>query len=47
MSKDHYPYDVAEWERIEKAGGWVDENGRLNGTLAMSRAIGDYEFKSD
>jgi hypothetical protein len=35
-----------EWERIERVGGFVDENGRLNGTLAMSRAFGDFEFKS-
>lgn len=47
MSKDHRPYDIPEWERIEHAGGWVDENGRLNGTLAMSRALGDHEFKSN
>lgn len=47
MSKDHRPYDIPEWERIEHAGGWVCENGRLNGTLAMSRALGDYEFKSN
>jgi serine/threonine protein phosphatase PrpC len=47
LSQDHLPYNVAEWERIEKAGGFVDEKGRLNGTLAMSRAFGDVEFKSE
>jgi serine/threonine protein phosphatase PrpC len=47
LSQDHLPYNVQEWERIEKAGGFVDEKGRLNGTLAMSRAFGDFEFKSE
>ena len=30
--------------RIEKAGGEVRQ-GRVNGCLAVSRSLGDYEFK--
>ena len=35
---------VAEKARICAAGGFVDF-GRVNGNLALSRAIGDFEFK--
>lgn len=35
---------VAEKSRICAAGGFVDF-GRVNGNLALSRAIGDFEFK--
>lgn len=35
---------VAEKARIQAAGGFVDF-GRVNGNLALSRAIGDFEFK--
>jgi serine/threonine protein phosphatase PrpC len=34
----------AEKARIQAAGGFVDF-GRVNGNLALSRAIGDFEFK--
>jgi protein phosphatase PTC2/3 len=33
-----------EKSRIMAAGGFVDY-GRVNGNLALSRAIGDFEFK--
>lgn len=33
-----------EKNRITAAGGFVDF-GRVNGNLALSRAIGDFEFK--
>jgi protein phosphatase 2C family protein 2/3 len=36
--------DIAEKARICAAGGFVDF-GRVNGNLALSRAIGDFEFK--
>ena len=35
---------VGERARICAAGGFVDF-GRVNGNLALSRAIGDFEFK--
>ena len=35
---------IAERSRICAAGGFVDF-GRVNGNLALSRAIGDFEFK--
>src|SRR5947207_13953318 len=36
--------DPGEKARIIAAGGFVDF-GRVNGNLALSRAIGDFEFK--
>ncbi|OAQ74575.1 protein phosphatase 2C [Purpureocillium lilacinum] len=44
MSQDHKPQLEAEKNRITAAGGFVDF-GRVNGNLALSRAIGDFEFK--
>ncbi|CEI95336.1 Putative Protein phosphatase [Rhizopus microsporus] len=44
LSFDHKPTNEVEMERIIKAGGFV-EFGRVNGNLALSRAIGDFEFK--
>ena len=35
---------AGEKARIQAAGGFVDF-GRVNGNLALSRAIGDFEFK--
>ena len=35
---------IGEKARIAAAGGFVDF-GRVNGNLALSRAIGDFEFK--
>lgn len=35
---------AGEKARINAAGGFVDF-GRVNGNLALSRAIGDFEFK--
>jgi protein phosphatase 2C family protein 2/3 len=40
-SSDPFPGEKA---RISAAGGFVDF-GRVNGNLALSRAIGDFEFK--
>lgn len=40
MSIDHKPDDEKELARIKKAGGEVFE-GRVNGNLNLSRAIGD------
>ncbi|ORY11083.1 phosphatase 2C-domain-containing protein [Clohesyomyces aquaticus] len=44
LSYDHKPQNEAEKARIQAAGGFVDF-GRVNGNLALSRAIGDFEFK--
>lgn len=44
MSEDHKPVNDNERERIQNAGGFV-QDGRVNGSLALSRAIGDVEFK--
>ncbi|KAL1639622.1 Protein phosphatase 2C 2 [Diplodia intermedia] len=44
LSFDHKPQNEGEKARIMAAGGFVDF-GRVNGNLALSRAIGDFEFK--
>lgn len=40
MSLDHKPEDAAEYNRIRNAGGRVTKEGRVNGGLNLSRAIG-------
>ena len=42
MSVDHKPEDAIETERITKAGGKVTSDGRVNGGLNLSRALGKY-----
>lgn len=37
---------ASEIERVQSAGGWIDD-GRVCGVLAVSRAFGDWELKSD
>ncbi|XP_076626715.1 putative protein phosphatase 2C T23F11.1 isoform X1 [Colletes latitarsis] len=46
LSRDHKPTLKDEHERIEAAGGWVEFN-RVNGQLALSRALGDFMFKQN
>ena len=46
LSEDHKPNSPDEMKRVIKAGGFVG-NGRINGTLNLSRAIGDLEFKQN
>ena len=41
---DHKPINPIERERIQNAGGSVMIQ-RVNGSLAVSRALGDYEYK--
>jgi len=44
LSYDHKPSNDSETKRIIAAGGWVEFN-RVNGNLALSRALGDFVFK--
>ncbi|KAM1278863.1 hypothetical protein ACFX13_031816 [Malus domestica] len=49
LTSDHHPDRYDEKSRVETAGGYVIEWGgvpRVNGELAISRAIGDVSFKS-
>ncbi|KAG8340906.1 putative protein phosphatase 2C-like [Trypanosoma vivax] len=46
LSVDHKPSDPVETERILNGGGTL-KNNRVNGTLAVSRAIGDFELKDN
>eukprot|EP00898_Chlorokybus_atmophyticus_P002400 jgi/Chlat1/3160/Chrsp219S03309 len=46
LSKDHKPDSEIERTRILAAGGFIAD-GRVNGVLALSRAIGDMEYKSN
>nr|XP_023676012.1 protein phosphatase 1B-like isoform X1 [Paramormyrops kingsleyae] len=41
---DHKPADPVECERIVRAGGSVTVQ-RVNGSLAVSRALGDFDYK--
>lgn len=43
-TEDHKPYSPLEKERIESAGGSVSFQ-RINGSLAVSRALGDFGYK--
>lgn len=44
LSYDHKPSNPSEEQRIREAGGWIEFN-RVNGNLALSRALGDFSFK--
>jgi serine/threonine protein phosphatase PrpC len=46
LSEDHKPDNAEEKARIEAAGGFVEEN-RVNGSLNLSRSLGDFEYKSN
>ncbi|XP_020268182.1 probable protein phosphatase 2C 8 [Asparagus officinalis] len=47
LSTDHKPYRFDELARIERSGGWVvNWHGfRVQGVLAISRSVGDYDLK--
>ena len=44
LNEDHKPTMPQEQERIKKAGGCIF-GGRINGSINLSRAIGDLDFK--
>merc|ERR1712086_433350 len=46
LSEDHKPDNDIEKARISKAGGFIIE-GRVNGNLNLSRALGDLEYKKN
>lgn len=46
LTRDHKPMDPEEYARITKAGGFVAD-GRVNGSLNLSRALGDLEYKQN
>ena len=45
LSHDHKPENDGEMKRIKEGGGFV-EDGRVQGIIAVSRAIGDWEYKN-
>lgn len=45
LSQDHKPENDDEMKRIKAGGGFV-EDGRVQGVIAVSRAIGDWEYKN-
>ena len=45
LSEDHKPLQDRELDRIRRAGGFVTEQGRVNGNLNLSRSIGDLKYK--
>ena len=45
LSIDHKPHQDREMSRITKAGGFVNQFGRVNGNLNLSRSIGDLKYK--
>lgn len=45
VSEDHRPSDEAEARRVRQEGGFV-QMSRVSGVLAVSRALGDFAFKS-
>ena len=47
LSEDHKPAQARELARIEAAGGFVTPQGRVNGNLNLSRALGDLKYKGN
>ena len=44
LSEDHKPDNAEELARIQKAEHFV-EDSRVDGNLALSRALGDFQYK--
>ncbi len=47
LSLDHKPTNKRERDRIYKAGSTVNIEGRIDGNLNLSRAIGDITHKKN
>jgi len=47
LSEDHKPESEIEKNRVEKAGGKITKDGRVNGGLNLSRALGDHQYKQN
>jgi len=47
LSEDHKPTQDGEIKRIVAAGGFVNDFGRINGNLNLSRSIGDLKYKQN
>ena len=47
LSFDHKPKNATERQRIQRAGGYVNHEGRVNGNLNLSRALGDLTYKKN
>eukprot|EP01065_Artemidia_motanka_P004674 TRINITY_DN12234_c0_g1_i2.p1 TRINITY_DN12234_c0_g1~~TRINITY_DN12234_c0_g1_i2.p1 ORF type:complete len:535 (+),score=138.42 TRINITY_DN12234_c0_g1_i2:116-1606(+) len=45
LSRDHKPDSPRETKRIRECGSKVSADGRVEGLLAVSRALGDFDFK--
>lgn len=48
LTDDHHPTRHDELQRIESCTGWVDQKfsiPRVNGRLAMTRSLGDFDVK--
>lgn len=45
LSEDHKPMNKEEKKRIDASGCYI-KNGRINGGVNLSRAFGDFEYKS-
>eukprot|EP00598_Pedospumella_elongata_P001227 CAMPEP_0184969744 /NCGR_PEP_ID=MMETSP1098-20130426/2421_1 /TAXON_ID=89044 /ORGANISM="Spumella elongata, Strain CCAP 955/1" /LENGTH=547 /DNA_ID=CAMNT_0027491557 /DNA_START=63 /DNA_END=1706 /DNA_ORIENTATION=- len=45
LSYDHKPQQDREMNRIKSAGGFVNNVGRINGNLNLSRSLGDLKYK--
>ncbi|XP_066931681.1 protein phosphatase 1G-like [Clytia hemisphaerica] len=47
MSKDHSPDVEEERKRIEAAGSKICSEGRINGGINLTRAVGDHAYKQN
>jgi serine/threonine protein phosphatase PrpC len=47
LSSDHKPGVETEKRRILRAGSTINSEGRIDGNLNLSRAIGDLKYKKN